>query len=104
MHPMYKRILLKLSGEALAGEKHFGLDSSVFQGRNRNLPARLFGAYAFFRRRCIQAGQRAFGRRKGALHVFAHDAVRLERAAFGQAHRPSGFGIHHRGEQRNGGL
>ena len=29
MHPMYKRILLKLSGEALAGEKHFGLDYST---------------------------------------------------------------------------
>ncbi|MGI5895693.1 MAG: UMP kinase [Oscillospiraceae bacterium] len=29
MRPMYKRILLKLSGEALAGEKKFGLDYSV---------------------------------------------------------------------------
>ena len=24
--PTYKRVLLKLSGEALAGERHFGLD------------------------------------------------------------------------------
>ena len=24
--PKYKRVLLKISGEALAGEKHFGLD------------------------------------------------------------------------------
>ena len=24
--PRYKRVLLKISGEALAGEKHFGLD------------------------------------------------------------------------------
>ncbi len=29
MRPMYKRILLKLSGEALAGEKKFGLDYST---------------------------------------------------------------------------
>lgn len=29
MHPMYKRVLLKLSGEALAGENHFGLDYST---------------------------------------------------------------------------
>ena len=27
MEPKYKRILLKLSGEALAGEKHFGIDN-----------------------------------------------------------------------------
>ena len=27
--PRYKRILLKISGEALAGEKHFGLDFTV---------------------------------------------------------------------------
>jgi len=27
--PVYKRILLKISGEALAGEKHFGLDFDV---------------------------------------------------------------------------
>ncbi len=29
MKPVYKRVLLKMSGEALAGEKSFGLDSSV---------------------------------------------------------------------------
>ena len=29
MEPKYKRILLKLSGEALAGEKKFGLDYTV---------------------------------------------------------------------------
>jgi len=29
MQPRYKRILLKLSGEALAGEKHFGLDYDI---------------------------------------------------------------------------
>ena len=27
--PKYKRVLLKISGEALAGEKHFGLDFEV---------------------------------------------------------------------------
>ena len=27
--PKYKRVLLKISGEALAGEKHFGLDLSL---------------------------------------------------------------------------
>lgn len=27
--PKYKRVLLKISGEALAGEKHFGLDFQV---------------------------------------------------------------------------
>lgn len=31
MEPKYKRILLKLSGEALAGEKKFGLDYTVIQ-------------------------------------------------------------------------
>ena len=29
MQPYYKRILLKLSGEALAGSKNFGLDYDV---------------------------------------------------------------------------
>ncbi len=29
MKPMYKRILLKLSGEALAGEKKTGLDYEI---------------------------------------------------------------------------
>ena len=27
--PKYRRVLLKISGEALAGEKHFGLDFNV---------------------------------------------------------------------------
>ena len=27
--PQYKRVLLKISGEALAGDKHFGLDFDV---------------------------------------------------------------------------
>ena len=27
--PRYKRVLLKISGEALAGERHFGLDFDV---------------------------------------------------------------------------
>ena len=27
--PKYKRVLLKISGEVLAGEKHFGLDFNV---------------------------------------------------------------------------
>ncbi|MGE5604869.1 MAG: UMP kinase, partial [Bacteroidota bacterium] len=27
--PKYKRIVLKLSGEALAGEKEFGIDQAV---------------------------------------------------------------------------
>ena len=30
--PVYRRILLKLSGEALAGDKHFGLDFDVIAG------------------------------------------------------------------------
>ena len=29
MQPQYKRVLLKLSGEALAGEKGFGLDFNI---------------------------------------------------------------------------
>jgi uridylate kinase len=29
MHPKYKRILLKLSGESLMGDKNFGMDSAV---------------------------------------------------------------------------
>ncbi len=29
MNPIYKRVLIKVSGEALAGEKHFGLDSEM---------------------------------------------------------------------------
>ena len=32
MEPKYKRVLLKLSGESLAGEKHYGIDDSVVQG------------------------------------------------------------------------
>jgi uridylate kinase len=31
MLPKYKRILLKLSGESLMGDKNFGLDSEVFR-------------------------------------------------------------------------
>ena len=31
--PKYKRVLLKISGEALAGDKHFGLDFKVM-GQN----------------------------------------------------------------------
>ena len=31
MEPKYRRVLLKLSGEALAGEKHFGLDYDVIR-------------------------------------------------------------------------
>ena len=27
--PIFKRVLLKISGEALAGDKHFGLDFQV---------------------------------------------------------------------------
>ena len=27
--PIFKRVLLKISGEALAGDKHFGLDFEV---------------------------------------------------------------------------
>ena len=40
--PKYKRVLLKISGEALAGDKHFGLDFQVmgqhpfFQARRKN--------------------------------------------------------------------
>ena len=29
MKPMYKRVLLKLSGEALAGDKGFGINNDV---------------------------------------------------------------------------
>ena len=32
MQPVYKRILLKLSGEALAGEQGFGLNQEVIAG------------------------------------------------------------------------
>ncbi len=32
MEPKYKRVVLKLSGEALAGEQHFGLNNDVIQG------------------------------------------------------------------------
>ena len=31
MEPKYKRVLLKLSGESLAGDKHFGIDDQVVQ-------------------------------------------------------------------------
>ena len=31
MKPKYKRIILKLSGEALAGEKGFGLDEAIIE-------------------------------------------------------------------------
>jgi uridylate kinase len=39
MAPKYKRILLKLSGEALAGEKHTGLDYEVVTEICRNIKA-----------------------------------------------------------------
>ena len=29
--PAYKRVLIKISGEALAGERHFGLDFSIIK-------------------------------------------------------------------------
>ncbi len=29
MQPKYKRVILKLSGEALAGDQHFGLNAEV---------------------------------------------------------------------------
>ena len=32
MQPKYKRILLKISGEALAGAKGFGLDQEIIAG------------------------------------------------------------------------
>ena len=32
MEPKYKRVLLKLSGEALAGDQHFGLNHEVIDG------------------------------------------------------------------------
>lgn len=32
--PKYRRVLLKISGEALAGDKHFGLDFGVI-GQDR---------------------------------------------------------------------
>ncbi len=35
--PVYRRILLKLSGEALAGAKHFGLDYDVVSGICQNI-------------------------------------------------------------------
>ncbi|MCL2089562.1 MAG: UMP kinase [Oscillospiraceae bacterium] len=37
MCPKYKRVLLKLSGEALAGDKHFGLDYSVITNICENI-------------------------------------------------------------------
>ena len=33
--PIFKRVLLKISGEALAGDKHFGLDFQVMGQRVR---------------------------------------------------------------------
>ena len=32
LKPKYKRIVLKLSGEALAGDKGFGLDEEIIAG------------------------------------------------------------------------
>lgn len=32
LKPKYKRIILKLSGEALAGDKGFGLDENIIAG------------------------------------------------------------------------
>ena len=29
--PVYKRVVIKISGEALAGEKHFGLDFDIIK-------------------------------------------------------------------------
>ena len=37
MQPKYKRVLLKLSGEVLAGEKHTGLDSAVLDAISRSI-------------------------------------------------------------------
>ncbi|HRO18591.1 MAG TPA: UMP kinase, partial [Ferruginibacter sp.] len=37
MLPKYKRILLKLSGESLMGEKNFGLDSEVISQYAREI-------------------------------------------------------------------
>ena len=31
MKPKYKRVILKISGEALAGDKHVGLDESMLE-------------------------------------------------------------------------
>ena len=42
--PVYHRVLLKISGEALAGDKHSGLDFEVIGqvcGNARNMPSTL---------------------------------------------------------------
>ena len=45
----------------------------VLRGHHRNLPARLPGPDALFRRRGLQARQGALRRREGALHAQPHD-------------------------------
>ena len=37
MKPVYKRILLKLSGEALMGDKEFGIDPNVITSWSRDV-------------------------------------------------------------------
>ena len=48
--PKYKRVLLKISGEALAGEKHFGLDFQVL------------GQVADVIKECVNMGAEGCGR------------------------------------------
>jgi uridylate kinase len=37
MNPAYKRVLLKLSGEALMGERNYGIDTNVAEAVAREL-------------------------------------------------------------------
>ena len=36
MKPIYNRVLLKISGEALAGEQHFGINEAMTQKVKRS--------------------------------------------------------------------
>ena len=76
--PRYKRVLIKISGEALAGEKHFGLDFDIIKSVcsvikkcvNAGVEIGLVvGGGNFWRG--LQRRQREDGTHKGRLH--GHD-------------------------------
>ncbi len=58
VEPKYKRILIKLSGEALAGEKGVGIDIQTFRDGGRNQRSSRFGCSdcSSYRRRKPLAG------------------------------------------------
>ena len=58
--PKYKRVLLKISGEALAGDKHFGLDFQVM------------GQVADVIRECVAMGVQCFRQHKLRRITFFH--------------------------------